>query len=242
MPKYVVMAEWNDVPHLSEKDKAELYSSIPKHQRDARSRGLPVLGSGLIFPVDDESISVPAFAIPAHWPQLGGMDFGGADHPYAAVKMAWDRDSDIIYFTQTYRIVEVKPIIHAGALKGWGEWLPWAWPHDGLQEDRTSGEPLKDMYAGHGLNMLEERATYEDGSWGVEAGLTEMLERMETGRLKVFSHLNDWFQERRMYHRKDGKVVKLIDDIMAASRYAIMMKRHAVCQKSSGLDYNDLYN
>ncbi len=241
MSRYVVMAEWNDVPHLSERDKEELYNSIPAHQRDARSKGIPVLGSGLIFPVDDNVIKIPAFDIPKHWPQIGAMDFGGADHPFAAVKMAWDRDSDTIYYTQAYRIKEPKPIIHVGALKVWGESLLWAWPHDGLQTDKTSGEPLKDIYKGHGLKMLDERVTYEDGSYGVEAGLTDMLERMETGRLRVFSHLNDWFEERRMYHRKDGKVIKLMDDLMSASRYALMMKRFATCQTAS-FNYDELYD
>lgn len=56
----------------------------------------------------------------------------------------------------------------------------------------------------------------------------EMLDRMQTGRLKVFKHLNDWFEEFRLYHRKDGKVVKEADDLMSATRYGIMMLRHAL--------------
>ena len=62
---------------------------------------------------------------------------------------------------------------------------------------------------------------------GVEAGLMEMLGRMQTGRFKVFAHLNDWFEEFRLYHRKDGKVVKEFDDLMSATRYALMMLRYA---------------
>jgi hypothetical protein len=54
-----------------------------------------------------------------------------------------------------------------------------------------------------------------------------MLDRMQTGRLKVFSHLNDWFEEFRLYHRKDGLIVKQNDDLMSATRYAMMMKRYA---------------
>jgi hypothetical protein len=54
-----------------------------------------------------------------------------------------------------------------------------------------------------------------------------MLERMQTGRWKVFSHLEDWFREYRVYHRRAGKVVKLGDDLLAASRYAMMMRRFA---------------
>src|SRR6516162_2679716 len=54
-----------------------------------------------------------------------------------------------------------------------------------------------------------------------------MLVRMESGRFKAFKHLNDWFEEFRLYHRKDGKVHKEGDDLMAATRYAVMMLRFA---------------
>jgi hypothetical protein len=47
-------------------------------------------------------------------------------------------------------------------------------------------------------------------------------------RIKVFAGLDDWFEEFRLYHRKDGKVVKLQDDLMAATRYAVMMLRYAI--------------
>jgi Terminase RNaseH-like domain len=61
----------------------------------------------------------------------------------------------------------------------------------------------------------------------VEAGLLDMLQRMESGRFKVVKHLNDWWEEFRLYHRKDGKVVKESDDLMSATRYAVMMLRFA---------------
>jgi hypothetical protein len=75
--------------------------------------------------------------------------------------------------------------------------------------------------------MLHEHAQFEDGSVSVEAGLMDMLDRMNTGHFKVFKHLNDWFEEFQLYHRKDGKVVKEGDDLMAATRYALMMLRWA---------------
>jgi len=60
----------------------------------------------------------------------------------------------------------------------------------------------------------------------------DMLNRMQSGRFKVLKHLNDWFEEFRLYHRKDGKVVKEGDDLMCATRYALMMLRHASTAKS----------
>jgi hypothetical protein len=81
--------------------------------------------------------------------------------------------------------------------------------------------------------MMPNRATFEDGSNGVEAGLSEMLTRMQTMRLRVFSHLEDWFEEFRLYHRKDGMVVKISDDLMSATRYAMMMRRFAKTQEEA---------
>lgn len=89
------------------------------------------------------------------------------------------------------------------------------------------------QYKAQGLNMLKERATFEDGSNGVEAGLADMLARMQTQRFKVFGHLADWFEEFRLYHRKDGMVVKQSDDLMSATRYALMMRRHAKTQEEA---------
>ena len=54
-----------------------------------------------------------------------------------------------------------------------------------------------------------------------------MLDRMRTGRLKAFAHLVDWFDEFRLYHRKDGRVVKQYDDLLCATRNALMMLRFA---------------
>lgn len=217
-----------DAEHISPEERARIIASYAPHEREARVRGTPILGSGRIFPVAEEAIKVEAFRIPPHWARLGAMDLGW-DHPFAAVEIAYDVDSDIAYIVWCYRARQETPIMHAGALKPRGAWLPWAWPHDALNETSAGGGvALKAQYVDHGLNMLAERAQYPSGSTSVEAGLMDMLDRMETGRLKVFDHLASWFEEFRIYHRKDGKVVKQMDDLMSATRYGIMMLRHAI--------------
>jgi phage terminase large subunit-like protein len=224
-----------DAEHYTPEERAAIIASYPAHEREARTKGIPTLGSGRIFPIAEEVLKVEPFEIPRHWVQICGIDFGW-DHPSAAARLAWDRDADVIYVTAAHRQKEQTPLMFAATVKPWGDWLPWAWPHDGLQHDKGSGKPLRDQYAAQGLNMLPDKATHppepgeEEGTGGngVEAGLMDMLDRMQSGRFKVFSHLNDWFEEFRMYHREDGKVVKLDDDLMSATRYALMMKRHAV--------------
>lgn len=219
----------DDVKHYDDATRAAIIASYPAHEQKARAMGLPALGSGRVFPVDMDDVTVKPFAIPGHWPQLGGLDFGW-DHPSAGVRLVWDRDSDIIYVVACHRKREQTPAMFSLSVKPWGQWLPWAWPHDGLQHDKGSGEQLAKQYKDHGLNMLPQRATFEDGSNGLEAGIAEMLDRMQTGRLKVFAHLSEWFEEFNTYHRKDGLIVKESDDLLSATRYGIMMRRHAVVQ------------
>lgn len=225
--RVVVSMTIDDVEHYTPEQRASIIASYPAHEREARAKGIPTLGSGRIFPIEEESIKVAPFQIPAHWPRINGIDFGW-DHPSASVHCAWDRDADCWYVVKAHRQREATPILFSAAVKAWGTWVPTAWPHDGLQHDKGSGEQLAKQYANAGLLMLKDRATFEDGSNGVEAGVLDMLDRMQTGRFKVFANLDDWFQEFRMYHRKDGKIVKERDDLLSATRYALMMKRKAV--------------
>lgn len=228
--RIVVSMTIDDVEHYTPEERARIVASYPAHEREARAKGIPTLGSGRIFPIEEESIKVQPFQIPSHWPRINGIDFGW-DHPSAAAHCAWDRDADCWYVVKAHRQREATPVLFSAAVKAWGNWVPTAWPHDGLQHDKGSGEQLARQYANAGLLMLKDRATFEDGTNGVEAGLMDMLDRMQTGRFKVFANLDDWFQEFRMYHRKDGKVVKERDDLLSATRYALMMKRKAVVQQ-----------
>jgi len=227
MTRHVTRMTIDDAEHYSPAERAAIVASYPVHERKARAEGIPMLGSGRVFPVDEDIIKVRAFEVPEGWPQIGGIDFGW-DHPTAAVRLAWDREADCIYVTASYGVREATPILHAAALKPWGQWLPWAWPHDGLQHDKGSGAVLAQQYRDQGLALLAEKASFEEGGNGVEAGVSEMLGRMLSGRWKVFDHLEDWLAEFRLYHRKDGLIVKLNDDRLSAARYAMMMKRYAV--------------
>lgn len=226
---HVTQMTIDDAFHYTPEQRAQIIASYKSYERDARIKGIPHLGSGRVFPINSDDITVLGFQIPEHWPQIAGLDFG-YDHPSAAVRCAWDRDNDIIYVTATHRMREQTPSMFSAAVRHWGQWLPWAWPHDGLQHDKGSGVQLAEQYRDNGLNLLRTRATFPDGTYGFEAGVSEMLERFQSGRLLIFSHLRDWFEEFNLYHRKEGLVVKLNDDLMSATRYAMMMRRFALVQ------------
>jgi phage terminase large subunit-like protein len=181
----------DDVQHYSTEEKTRIIASYPPHELEARTKGIPALGSGRVFPIPEEQIAIELRDFPSYWPRIGGMDFGW-DHPFAAVELVWDRDADCVYVSKAYRCRETTPIMHSAALRPWGKDLRWAWPRDGRRETlEGAGVAL----ATQELEMLHEHAQFEDGSGSVEAGLMLMLDRMKTGRFKVLRHLNDWWEE-----------------------------------------------
>lgn len=231
--RHVTNMTIDDVGHVTEEQKRIIIASYPEHEREARTKGIPMLGSGRIFPIAEEVIKEePLVFVPSHWKQLMGLDIGW-DHPTAFVLLGIDPDADCIHVMRGYRRAREIPLVHAAAVKPWGDWVPVAWPRDALQHDKGgSCEQISQQYKDHGLNMVSEPAAYPDKrGFGVEAGIAEMLERMRTGRLKVNANLSEWFEEFRMYHRKDGDVVKERDDLLCATRYAVMMQRFALPQE-----------
>lgn len=231
-----------DALHYSEEARAKIIAGYPPHEREARAKGVPVMGTGRVFPVSEESITVDPFVIPRHYAHIIGVDFGW-DHPFAAAHLAYNRDADIVYVCKVIRVREQTPVQHAAAIRFWTDcsWAPVAWPHDGLQHDKGSGVSLATQYAQQNLNMLGEQAKFPDGGNGVEAGVIDMLDRMRTGRWKVFSTCREWFEEFRLYHREPkpngaSQIVKLRDDCLSASRYGCMMLRFADIEP---LDYDE---
>lgn len=221
-----------DAEHMTDEEKEIIIAGYPEHEREARAKGIPILGSGRVFPVPEEQIKEPHIdIIPKHWALLNGLDFG-YDHPSAGAQIAWDRDNDVIHVVRALKVKGVEdvamPSVMGVSMKKWGAEVPTAWPHDGLQHDKGSGKQLASQYAAAGLVMLPDHAKHEAGGIGVEAGIQEILERMRTNRFKVDETITEFFEEFRLYHRKDGKIVKLVDDLISAIRYAIMMKRFAV--------------
>lgn len=229
-----IQATWDDAPHLTDEKKAQILKAIPIWERDMRSRGIPVFGDGLVFPVSDDEIAIPAFKIPDHFRRIAGLDIGGWNHPTACVWVAYDEDADIVYITDTYKSDNKLLSVHASSIRQRGKDILVAYPHDAERADR-GGSKVAEQYRDEGVNMMHTHFTNPpaegemEGKGGnaVAPGLTEMFNRMVSGRLKVFGHLNDWFKEKAMYHTKDGNLVRKNEDLMSASRYAVMSIRHA---------------
>ena len=240
----LVNATWDDASekiksmkgqqgHLSEVVMEQILSAYSPHEREMRRYGRPSIGSGLIFPVDEEKIIIDPVEIKDHWPRIAAIDFGW-DHPTAVVWCAVDRDEDVFYVYDCHRESKASPSIHAQAIRSRPHFIPIAYPHDGNRRDSMGNPGLADQYRNLGCNFLLQHFSNppalgeNKGSNSIEEGLMAMLQSMEAGNFKVFSTLSSWFEEFRMYHRKGGKVVPFRDDLMSATRYAFQSQRFAV--------------
>lgn len=233
-----VTATWDDAPHLKAEDKERLIATYPEWQVEARTKGVPMMGEGRVFTTPEDEIKVEPFEIPHYFAQIKGIDFG-IDHPAAVVDVAWDRDKDILYITRARKQRNMDSEEHADLINAKDSWVPVSWPHDGTNREKRNGERLKDAYVKHGVKLLSQSARYKSetgGSQPVEPIILEMQERFRAGSLKVFSSENAFFDEYRNYHRKDGKLSKVRDDILKAAMYAIMMKRYAATNHKPRID------
>lgn len=222
MSKFVVSASWDDAPHLSEEQKKELWASIPPYQRDARSKGIPALGSGAIYPVSEDEYLVNDFELPEHWPRVYGLDVGW--NRTAAVWLAWNREADVVHVYSEHYQGQAEPVIHAAAIKARGEWIPGVVDPAARGRTQTDGKRLMDVYRDVGLDITKAENA-------VEAGIYVVWQRLTAGRLKVFRSCRNLITEMRLYRRDEkGKVVKENDHAVDALRYALVsgLKRASV--------------
>jgi len=212
--KFVVMGTWDDVPHLTEAAKKELWESIPPFQRDARSKGIPQLGAGAIYPVPESDFLVDDFPIPDHWPRVYGMDVG-----WNRTAVAWgalDRDTDTLYMYSEHYRGQAEPSIHAQAIKARGDWIPGVIDPASRGRTQVDGQQLLEIYTNLGLNV-------EPAFNGVESGIYEVWQRLSTGRLKVFKSMSNFMFEFRLYRRDEkGAIVKTNDHLCDVVRYLVM--------------------
>jgi hypothetical protein len=209
--RVLITAGWDDVPHLDADAKAELLAETPEWLRDARSKGIPSLGAGAIYPIPEHRIRVDPFPIPAWWPRCYSLDVGW--NWTAALWCAYDRETLTKYLYGEYYAGEALPAVHAAAIRARGDWIPGLIDPAANNRASKDGERLMADYINEGLDL-----TKADNA--VEAGLVKTWQHLSLGRTKVFSTLQHFFAEYRLYRRDEhGKIVKKKDHLMDDMRY-----------------------
>ena len=210
--KFLVQATWDDAPHLTQEQKDKLFEALPPHQREARSKGIPSLGSGAIYPILESNITVEDFPIPDHWHCCYALDVGWKKT--AVVWFATDPTSNITYIYSEYYRGQAEPVIHAEGIKTRGNWIPGAGDYAGANQD--DGTKIFQLYLDEGLDLARANKA-------VEAGLYKTWQMLSTNKLKVFRSCVNWFAEFRLYRRdENGKIIKENDHLMDATRYGVM--------------------
>jgi phage terminase large subunit-like protein len=231
--KFVIQATWDDVPHLSPEAKAELLASIPPYQREARSKGVPQLGSGAIYQVPESDIVVPDFEIPPHYSRAYGMDVGW--NRTAAIWGARDNETGIIFLHSEHYMGQQEPVLHAQAIKSRGDWISGVIDPASRGRSQVDGTQLIQIYRQCGLKL-------EPAVNAVEAGIYAVWQLMSSGKLKVFRSLGNWLSEFRLYQRdQEGRIVKTNDHLMDATRYFVMSGRERMRTKPAEPKHQFVY-
>lgn len=216
--KFYVVATWDDNPHLPNKEKEILRESISAHELEAREKGIPSLGSGMVYPIAESLITGDPFEIPEFWPRGFAIDFGWSPSPTAAVFFAHDRDNNHLYAYAEYATCSLTPQQHALELMKQGaDWMPGVYDPAGQISSQKDGAKLVNLYREAGIRNLSAANNSK------EIGVQTVLQKMQQGKLTIFKTLNKTLTELRMYSRdEEGIIKKGNDHHMDCIRYFIM--------------------
>lgn len=151
-----------------------------------------------VYPTAIPQFSVAPFQIPAFWPKVFTMKV--EPELTTALWGALDREQGILYVTTEHSLARADATANAAAIRSRGDWIS-GW----LESDETNLEARRELALGYvalGLKHLNLADRAE------EAGIADMLQRVTTGRLKVFSTCQGFFRAYRSHRRDaDGKII-----------------------------------
>jgi len=218
--KWVTLATWDDVPHLNEDKKSELLASYPAHQRDARSKGIPALGAGVIYPFDMSRVFIDPFPIPETYKRVWALDFGFSPDPTAILWAAIDPETDVVYVYHEHYLRMAEPMIHAAVIKQMdrlvGYTIPGVCDPSGGGRSGTDGKHTRDVYRKeYGINMISAKNS-------IEPGITTVMDHITRDKLKIFTHCTNCKREYQLYRRDDKGRPVGDDHLMDDLRYLLM--------------------
>ncbi len=213
--KYCVNMTWEAAPHLDILEQERLIAQMLPHEIQAKTLGIPYLGSGQIYPILEVDYTCKPFEIPKHWLKAAGQDVGW--QYTSCVFMAIDPQSRLCYIYSVYYRSQAEPSVHAQGIKARGSWIPIAIDPAARGRSQVDGQQLIQMYQDLGLDVFP--ANNE-----VEAGLLTTLDMLSSGRLKIFEGVCEpLLAEMRLYRRDEGgKIIKRNDHACDAMRYCVM--------------------
>jgi phage terminase large subunit-like protein len=237
--RFAIAVSWDDAPHLTEEDKKTMMAEMPPNERDARTKGIPALGAGRVYPLSEDDIVCKPFEIPEYFPRAYGLDFGWNNT--AALWMAQDPVTQVKYLYAEYKKGKVQDSEHVFAIKQRGDWMAGAADPSGGGR-RDDGKMRIDYYRSLGLDL-------HPGHNGIAAGIGQVYNDLSSGMLKVFSNLYMFLDEFRIYRydaKDPNKVARNQDDhLLDTLRYLnsifemISMSEYDLTEKDSFDEYQE---
>lgn len=235
---FLLPASWDDCPNFTPEQIEQELAQYPKWQHEMRRRGVPVIGTGAVFDVDDSQIKLMAIAPGAHWETLAAIDWGENLDPTVIAVGCKNPDNSHFYITDIHYLngdtYSRSPANVARILKENYPGITVIRPHDHpalSQQLREFGinvmvepfrNPPQSMLRAHKKTSVENTNARD-----IEVGLDEMRLLFSEGRLKVLAHCSKWFEEKASYfytqNKNSGKVDRSKPDhAMDASRYLVL--------------------
>lgn len=184
------LPEWVE-PFLAEIEKFP--SGAHKDQVDALANAFNMLNGDAVFNALEANIITEPVRIAGHWARAFAFDLDR--DRFGAVWAAWDRQADVVYLYDEYRVGRADLAIHKEGMVKRGSWIPGLFDMNGRGRKKDESVRIAERLADQ-LNLF----TIEVDE---EAGIAEMSARLATGRLKIFSNLTCWLGEYRQFQRND---------------------------------------
>lgn len=229
--------------HMPLAEREKIIEGYPVHEREARSRGEPMLGEGRVYTAPEggpEGGGIVEMENHQAWPDYWVWGWGidpGISHNFGAALCCFDVDQKIFHVVAEVRMTDATIGQQVNAMRqiertlfnSTGMEIPVAWPADAGTRDRTAMVPMTKLYAQEGRKMMNEPASLPgingQAKFSLEGGVAEIDKWERNGKWKIHARCRSYLEERRLYHRKDNEIVRLRDDVLCAARYGWMMRR-----------------
>lgn len=244
---YLQSISWDDCPHMTPEVQAKLLAGIPEYQWDMRMKGLPVIGTGAVFPYKDSEVSIDTLEL-YHNPSLrivAGVDFGVTVDPSTVVFAAVDLEQEKYFIIHEIlldddmfarspegiaKAIKESPFPNAVVIV----------PHDGglnSVDPKSKGKLLQSYGINvHPISHRNPNEVQTDYSGkkthnSIIGGLDVMNKLFREEKLKVLTKCVTWFKEKNGYFyvpkAAGGVGFAGSDHMIDSSRIAVMgLMRH----------------
>ena len=188
-----LLCGWEDVPHITEAEKRERLANTLAYEREARIRGIPSVGRGRIFTVEEEfssfdrSPSRPRGRLSTE--QTSVLAPRATKTPERrSFGCVGSNLRHLLHFRRVFQASSPPAVTRPPSVKARGESGCKALA---TTQARRWREKTIDLYKQLGLKII-------NADKSVYAGLQLMTQMLNEGRLRVFSSCQKWLEEQAL--------------------------------------------